>query len=129
VPSIGSRPPNDLNDETAVLCFKPKLGSNPTMSNIHIVLYSLFNIFHRLFGGISLSPPQSPCDRFPYGIASPVDAYVRELRKILTPPPLTSEFVGMAGYAPASFHDLMDDDVESDGSSIGDVMAPSHPLS
>ena len=43
--------------------------------------------------------------------------------------PLTSEFVGMAGYAPASFHDLMDDEVESDGSSIDDVMAPSHPLS
>jgi len=48
---------------------------------------------------------------------------------MLMPPPLTSEFVGMAGYAPASFHDLMDDDVESDGSSIGDVVAPSHPLS
>ena len=48
---------------------------------------------------------------------------------MLTPPPLTSKFVGMAGYAPASFHDLMDDEVKSDGSSIGDVVAPSHPLS
>ena len=48
---------------------------------------------------------------------------------MLTLPPLISEFVGMAGYAPASFHDLMDDEVESGGSSIGDVMAPSHPLS
>ena len=48
---------------------------------------------------------------------------------MLVPPPLTSEFVGMAGYAPASFHDLMDDEVESDGSSISDVVAPSHPLS
>ena len=43
-------------------------------------------------------------------------------------PPLTSEFVGMASYAPTCFLDLMDDDVESDGSSIGDV-APSHCLS
>ena len=49
--------------------------------------------------------------------------------RMLTPPSLTSKFVGMAGYAPASFHDLVDDEVESDGSSIGDVMAPSHPLS
>ena len=48
---------------------------------------------------------------------------------MLAPPPLTSEFVGMADYAPASFHNLMNDDVESDGSSIGDVVAPSHPLS
>ena len=48
---------------------------------------------------------------------------------MLTPPPLMSKFVGMAGYAAASFHDLVDDEVESDCSSIGDVMAPSHPLS
>ena len=41
------------------------------------------------------------------------------------PPPLTSEFVGMASYAPTTFHELLDDEVESDGSSIGDV-APSH---
>ena len=48
---------------------------------------------------------------------------------MLASPPLTSEFVGMVDYAPSSFHDLMDDDVESDGSSIGDVVAPSHPPS
>ena len=48
---------------------------------------------------------------------------------MLTPPPLTSKFVGMTGYAPASFHDLIDDEVKSDGSIIGDIMAPSHPLS
>ena len=40
-----------------------------------------------------------------------------------------SEFVEMAGYAPTSFHDLVDDEVKSDSSSIGDVMAPGHPLS
>ena len=44
---------------------------------------------------------------------------------MLAPPRLTSEFVGMASYAPTYFLDLMDDDVESDGSSIGN-MAPSH---
>ena len=48
---------------------------------------------------------------------------------MLAPLPPTSEFMGMASYAPASFHDLMDDDDESDGSSISDVVAPSHPLS
>ena len=35
------------------------------------------------------------------------------------------EFMGMVSYAPTCFLDLMDDDVESDGSSIGEV-APSH---
>ena len=46
-----------------------------------------------------------------------------------TPLLLTSEFMGMAGYAPASFHDLADEEVESNGSSIGNVTAPGHPLS
>ena len=58
-----------------------------------------------------------------------MDAYARGLQKMLTSPPLTSDFVGMAGYAPTSFHDLMDDEVESDDSSIGDIVAPSHTLS
>ena len=45
------------------------------------------------------------------------------------PPPLTSKFMGMASYAPTSFHQLLDDDVESDGSSIGNVVVLSDPLS
>ena len=57
------------------------------------------------------------------------DTYTWGLQRMLIPPPLTSEFMGMAGYTPTSFHDLMDDEVESDGSSISDIMAPSHPLS
>ena len=73
--------------------------------------------------------PQTPHDWFPYGLAPPADAYARGLRKMLTPPPLTSEFMGMAGCAPTSFYDLVDDEVKSDGSSIGDVVAPGHPLS
>ena len=98
------------------------------VSNVHIVLYSLFNTFLQLSGGTSLSPPRPPCDRFPYGFVSPADAYARGLRRMLTPPPLTSEFMGMVSYAPTYFYELVDDKVESDGSSIGD-MAPSHHLS
>ena len=56
---------------------------------------------------------------------SPTDAYARGLRKIMAPSPPTSEFVGMASYGPSCFLDIMDDDVGSDDSSIGDV-APSH---
>ena len=43
-------------------------------------------------------------------------------------PPLTSKFVGMASYGPTCFLDIMDDDIGSDGSNIGDV-ATSHRLS
>ena len=88
-------------------------------------MYSLFSIFRRLLGGTPLSLTQPPYDQFPYGLASFVDAYARGLQRMLALPPLTSEFVGMASYAPTCFLDLMDDDVESNGSSIDDV-APSH---
>ena len=128
-PSVCSGPPDGLNDETPTLRFEPMLGSNPTVSNVDIVLYSLFNIFRRLSRGTPLSPPQPSCDRFPYGLTSPTDAYARGLQRSLMPPPLTFKFVGMANYAPASFHNLIDDDVESDRSSIDDMVAPSHPLS
>ena len=67
--------------------------------------------------------------RSPYGFTSPMDASTRGLQRMLMLPPLTSEFMGMAGYAPASFHDLVDDEVKSNGSSISDIMAPGHPLS
>ena len=99
------------------------------MSNVHVVIYLLSSIFHQLSGGMPLSPSRPPYDRFPYGLASPADVYARGLRRMPASPSLTSEFVGMASYAPTCFLDLMDDDVESDGSSIDDLMAPSHPLS
>ena len=129
VPSVGSRTPDDLNDEVPALRSEPMLGSNPTVSNIHTVIYSLFTIFHQFSRGTPLSLPRPPCDRFPYGLASPMDAYAWGLQRMQASRPLRSKFMGMASYAPTSFHDLMDDDDESDGSSIGDVMAPSHPLS
>ena len=78
-PSAGSETPSDLTDETPTLRFEPTLGSNPTVSNVHIILYLLFYIFRRLFGGTPLSPPQPPCNRFPYGLASPTDTYARRL--------------------------------------------------
>ena len=95
------------------------------MSNIHTVLYSLFHIFNRLSRGTSLSLLRPPYDRFPYGLASPTNVDAWGLQKMLTPPPLTSKFMGMASYAPTYFYELIDDEVESDGSSIDNV-APSH---
>ena len=44
-PSAGPGPLDDLNVETPALRFEPMLGSNSTMSNVHIVLYSLFDTF------------------------------------------------------------------------------------
>ena len=127
-PSTSPGPLDDLNVETPALHLEPMLGSNSTVSNVHIVLYSLFNTFHQLSRGAPLFSPRLPYDRFHYGFTSTVDVYAW-LERMLTLPPLTSEFMGMVGYAPASFHNLIDDEVDSDGSSISDVAAPGHPLS
>ena len=119
---------HDFDDAASALHFEQTLCSNPAVSNIHAILYLLHSIFHKIPKGLPLPPSWPPYDRFPYGLVSPMDAYAQGLRKIMAPPPLTSEFVGMASYAPTCFLDIMDDDVGSDGFSIGDV-APSHRLS
>ena len=72
-----------------------------------------------------MSAPQQPYDRFPYNLMSPMDAYARGLQKMLMPTPFMSKFVGMASYAPTYFYELLDNEVGSDGSSVGD-MAPGH---
>ena len=55
--SIGSGTPDDFNDEAPVLHFKQTLCSNPAMSNVHTIIYSLFNIFRRFSVGTPLSLP------------------------------------------------------------------------
>ena len=74
-----------------------------------------------------MSAPQTPYDRFPYSLVSPTDACARGLRRALVPPPLTSKFMGMASYTPTTFHELLDDEVESDGSSISNVVPIHNP--
>ena len=43
-PSINSGTPNDFNDEVPALHSKQTLCSNPAMSNVHTIIYSLFTI-------------------------------------------------------------------------------------
>ena len=45
-PSTDPGPLDDLNVETPALHLEPMLGSNPTVNDVYIVLYSLFNTFH-----------------------------------------------------------------------------------
>jgi hypothetical protein len=44
-------------------------------------------------------------------------------------PLLATKLVGMMGYGPASFHDLLsDDDLLSEGSSVEDVLSLGYPV-
>ena len=56
-PSIGSGTYDDFNDEAPALHSEQTLCSNPAVSNVHTVIYSLFTIFRRLSGGTALSAP------------------------------------------------------------------------
>jgi hypothetical protein len=85
-PSVGSRTLDNFNDEAPALHSKQTLCSNPTVSNVHAVIYSLFTIFHQLSRGTMFSAPQPLYDRFPYDLTSLVDAYDWGLWKVLTPP-------------------------------------------
>ena len=92
-PSTGPRPLDDLNVETLVLRLEPMLGSNPMVSDVHIILYSPFSTLCRLSEGTPLSLSRPSCDRFPYGFTSPVDACAWGLQRMLMPPPLMFKFM------------------------------------
>ena len=55
-PSTGSGTHNDFSDATSALHSEQTLCSNPAVSNVHAVIYSLFSILRQLSGGIPLSP-------------------------------------------------------------------------
>ena len=78
-PSIGSRTHDDFNNEAPALHSEQILCSNPAISNMRTVIYSLFTTSHRSSGGTVLPVPQTPYDQFPYGLVSPTDAYARGL--------------------------------------------------
>ena len=56
-PSIDSRM-HDFDDAASALHFEQTLCSNPAVSNVHAIIYSLFTIFCRFSGGTPLSLPQ-----------------------------------------------------------------------
>ena len=46
VPSFGSETHDNFNGEAPMLCSEHTLCSNPAVSNVRFVIYSLFTIFH-----------------------------------------------------------------------------------
>jgi hypothetical protein len=104
------------------------LGANPSASNMDLLLFSLRNIFRQLSEGTPLSPPRSLRGQSPFGLTNTASFYARELRRGLPQPPPATEFMGMTGYSPASSHNLFsNNDLLSEGSSIGDVSSPGYP--
>jgi hypothetical protein len=117
----------DLDTEVLARRIELMLSANPSASDVDLLLFSLRNIFCQLSGRIPLSLPHSPRGRFLFGLTNTASLYARELQKVMSQPPLATEFVGMTGYSPASFHDLFsNDDLLSEGSSIDDMSSPGY---
>ena len=65
---------HDFDDTASALHSKQTLCSNPAVSNMRTTC-SLFTISHQSPRGNVPPTPQTPYDRFPYGLASSTDAY------------------------------------------------------
>ena len=59
-PSIGSGTHDDFSDATSALHSEQTLCSNPIVSNMRTVIYSLFTISHRSSEGTVFTAPQAP---------------------------------------------------------------------
>jgi hypothetical protein len=92
-------------------------------------LFLLHNFFRQLSGETPLSPRRSTCGHSSFGLTNAASVHPGGLPRAMRQSSLATKLVGMTGYGPASFHDLLsDDDLLTEGSSVGDVSSLTCPM-